>query len=326
MNSESTCEVYGYVGLIDVGGAQELVLGDMLARTKFLPQRNVLVREIAGDEDDATLSALVADLFPAWNGNRAPPGPSMSRSSSSTPSTNPLRSPRRNTYVWTSERAVPDRASSPPRSCTPADRGESHEQLDRKITSTPRKSTFPDGRHHLRSCRTPSTRSRGEGAPRVSTSSKPENHRTTAGQARNASGTKAFTDLLSSLIRRRPAKQPDEDLDDLRQGTTLFVSAFSRRGRRFKQGRLVLQSGAPDPAVWHPYRPFHGHGPGILLSQPYDLRTVGPVTGPGSWVVKRELFQLITLRAADQLWEFAVPTVDVELVRIAVSTASNRSD
>lgn len=160
----------------------------------------------------------------------------------------------------------------------------------------------------------------------MSTSSKPENHRTTAGQARNAAGTKTFTDLLSSSLLRRPAEQPDEDLDGLRRGTTLFVSAFSRRGRRFKQGRLLLQSGAPDPAVWHPYRPFRGHGPGIPLSQPYDVRTVGPVTGPGSWVVKRELFQLITLRAADQLWELAVPTVDVELVRMVVSATSHRSD
>jgi hypothetical protein len=58
------CEVDGYVGLIDVGGAQALVLGDMPARTTFLPQHNVLVREIAGDEDDANLSALVADLLP----------------------------------------------------------------------------------------------------------------------------------------------------------------------------------------------------------------------------------------------------------------------
>lgn len=31
------CEVDGYVGLIDVGAAQALVLGDMPARTTFLP-------------------------------------------------------------------------------------------------------------------------------------------------------------------------------------------------------------------------------------------------------------------------------------------------
>jgi hypothetical protein len=160
----------------------------------------------------------------------------------------------------------------------------------------------------------------------VSTSSKPEGHRTTAGQSRKAAGTKTFTDLLSSLLLRRPAKQPDEDLDDLRQGTTLFVSVFSRRGRRFKQGRLALQLGASDPAIWHPYRPFRGYGPGIPLSQPYDVQTVGPVTGPGSWAVERELFQLITLHAADQLWELAVPTVDIELVCMAMRRADHRTD
>ncbi|MET8326547.1 Imm21 family immunity protein [Streptomyces sp. NPDC005181] len=58
------CAVDGYVGLIDVGAAQALVLGDMPARTTFLPQYDVLVREVAGDEDDAELPALVADLLP----------------------------------------------------------------------------------------------------------------------------------------------------------------------------------------------------------------------------------------------------------------------
>ncbi|WP_328743805.1 immunity 21 family protein [Streptomyces sp. NBC_00285] len=58
------CEVDGYVGLIDVGAAQALVLGDMPARTMFLPQYDVLVREVAGDEDDADLPSLVADLLP----------------------------------------------------------------------------------------------------------------------------------------------------------------------------------------------------------------------------------------------------------------------
>ncbi|MFG2417824.1 Imm21 family immunity protein [Streptomyces sp. NPDC048448] len=62
------CDVDGYVGLIDVGTTQALVLGDMPARTTFLPQYNVLVREIAGDEDDADLPNLVAELLPrvAW--------------------------------------------------------------------------------------------------------------------------------------------------------------------------------------------------------------------------------------------------------------------
>lgn len=57
------CEVEGYIGLINVGDSQALVLGDMPARTTFLPQLNVLVREIAGD-DEAELPDLVAGLLP----------------------------------------------------------------------------------------------------------------------------------------------------------------------------------------------------------------------------------------------------------------------
>ncbi|MFD5114677.1 Imm21 family immunity protein [Streptomyces sp. NPDC058391] len=56
-------EVEGYVGQIDGGTSQALVLGDMPARTTFLPQFNVLVREIAGD-DEAELPDLVAGLLP----------------------------------------------------------------------------------------------------------------------------------------------------------------------------------------------------------------------------------------------------------------------
>ena len=76
------CEVDGYVGLIDVGGAQALVLGDMPARTTFLPQHNVLVREIAGDEDDANLCALVRlrrDQLPPSADRAGQPGASHAR-------------------------------------------------------------------------------------------------------------------------------------------------------------------------------------------------------------------------------------------------------
>lgn len=55
-------EVGGYVGLIDVGDVRALVLGDMSARTTFLPELNVLVREVAGDDDEAGLPDLVAGL------------------------------------------------------------------------------------------------------------------------------------------------------------------------------------------------------------------------------------------------------------------------
>jgi hypothetical protein len=57
------CAVDGYVGLIDVGPANALVLGDMPARTTFLPEHGVLFREIAAD-DDLDPSATVARFLP----------------------------------------------------------------------------------------------------------------------------------------------------------------------------------------------------------------------------------------------------------------------
>lgn len=66
------CEVDQYTGVIDVAGAQALVLGDAPARTTFLPQHGVLVREVAGDENDADLPALVAGLLPHVGWQRGP--------------------------------------------------------------------------------------------------------------------------------------------------------------------------------------------------------------------------------------------------------------
>jgi Immunity protein 21 len=57
------CAVDGYVGLIDVGTTKALVLGDMPARTTFLPEHGVLFREITAD-DALDPSATVARLLP----------------------------------------------------------------------------------------------------------------------------------------------------------------------------------------------------------------------------------------------------------------------
>ncbi|MFI6978994.1 hypothetical protein ACIBSV_10395 [Embleya sp. NPDC050154] len=50
------------------------------------------------------------------------------------------------------------------------------------------------------------------------------------------------------------------------------------------------------------------------------------MTGPGSRSIKRGLFHLLTTRADDQLWELAVPTVDIDLVRTALDAANHRAD
>lgn len=56
------CQVEDYIGLIDVGHTTALVLGDHPARTTFLPDHNVLLREIAGGDDDEVLAAALEHL------------------------------------------------------------------------------------------------------------------------------------------------------------------------------------------------------------------------------------------------------------------------
>jgi hypothetical protein len=58
------CAVDDYIGLIDVGPAIALVLGDMPARTTFLPEAKLFLREIAGS-DDFDAAAAVTDLLPS---------------------------------------------------------------------------------------------------------------------------------------------------------------------------------------------------------------------------------------------------------------------
>ncbi|HVB43973.1 MAG TPA: Imm21 family immunity protein [Streptosporangiaceae bacterium] len=60
------CAVDDYIGLIDVGHAQALVLGDYPARTTFLPGPDILLREIAGNDDGEVLEATLK-LLPAIN-------------------------------------------------------------------------------------------------------------------------------------------------------------------------------------------------------------------------------------------------------------------
>lgn len=53
------CAVDGYIGLIDVGQAQALVFADHPGRTTFLPGHGILLREIAGGDDDEVLDATL---------------------------------------------------------------------------------------------------------------------------------------------------------------------------------------------------------------------------------------------------------------------------
>jgi hypothetical protein len=60
------CAVDGYIGLIDVGHARALVFADHPGRTTFLPGYGILLREIAGGDDDEVLDAALK-LLPTIN-------------------------------------------------------------------------------------------------------------------------------------------------------------------------------------------------------------------------------------------------------------------
>ncbi|TWD25656.1 immunity protein 21 of polymorphic toxin system [Streptomyces sp. T12] len=62
---DRACEVDGLVGLLPVGDAAALVLGDEPAATAFLPEHSVLVRWIAGHAEEDLLASVPAALATA---------------------------------------------------------------------------------------------------------------------------------------------------------------------------------------------------------------------------------------------------------------------
>ncbi|MFB9352720.1 immunity 21 family protein [Streptomyces heliomycini] len=62
---DRACEVDGLLGLLPVGDATALVLGDEPAATAFLPEHGTLVRWIAGDSEAELLASVPAALHTA---------------------------------------------------------------------------------------------------------------------------------------------------------------------------------------------------------------------------------------------------------------------
>lgn len=52
------CAVSDYAGVIEVGGAPALVLGDDPAPTAFLPEHSLFLRRLAADSEEAALGAV----------------------------------------------------------------------------------------------------------------------------------------------------------------------------------------------------------------------------------------------------------------------------
>lgn len=52
------CAVVDYAGVIDVGGAPALVLGDDPAPTTFLPEHSLFLRRLAADDGEAAVGAV----------------------------------------------------------------------------------------------------------------------------------------------------------------------------------------------------------------------------------------------------------------------------
>ena len=65
---------------------------------------------------------------------------------------------------------------------------------------------------------------------------------------------------------------------------------------------------------WQPRRCLRPHGEAIALRRPYGNLTTGAVRGPGTWNLQSHLLELLTLHAGAERWEFAVPSIDVELI------------
>ncbi|MFE6050966.1 Imm21 family immunity protein [Kitasatospora sp. NPDC056446] len=64
---DRACGTDGHLGLLDVGGAQALVLGEEPASTTYLPEQGLLLRWVAAESEEAVLAALPRALrLAAW--------------------------------------------------------------------------------------------------------------------------------------------------------------------------------------------------------------------------------------------------------------------
>ncbi|MFI8399698.1 hypothetical protein ACIGG5_05630 [Streptomyces sp. NPDC085463] len=143
-------------------------------------------------------------------------------------------------------------------------------------------------------------------------------------EVRRAAGTQTFTDLLRNpkriidQFKAKASMRTEEDIAALNAGEARTVSAFIRNEGVFLRGELTLDLTAPFPAIWSPIRPFR-QAEQIPLIPPFRVYNTGPVNGEGAQAIDRTMFRLISLQDSNRSWEIAVPTIDVPLVRSALS-------
>jgi hypothetical protein len=71
--------------------------------------------------------------------------------------------------------------------------------------------------------------------------------------------------------------------------------------------------------VWEHYRFLLGYRAMKSLYPPYEIRSVEPVAGRGSWNVDKGIFRAVVLSAGSESVEIAVPEIDLEFLQYAVS-------
>ena len=152
-----------------------------------------------------------------------------------------------------------------------------------------------------------------------------------AERVRRAAGTRTFGDLVThpwQLWEQLSGSVPERvaaDVEVLEAGEGRAVAAFARAGDRFRRGLLILRIGADASATWEPSDGPAGSRRAVTLTPPFDIEGAGPVTGPGSRAIKRDMFRLLALNADGQRWELAVPAMDIPLIRTAPTRIARSS-
>jgi hypothetical protein len=127
------------------------------------------------------------------------------------------------------------------------------------------------------------------------------------------------------ILVRADKGDPGADIERLRRGDPIVVSAFLRKRGSFKQGRLVLCAANQDPITWESYRFLRAYRPVKFLHPPYDVRGIGPVDGPGAWNVNSRLFKKVNLNAGPESVEIAIPEIDLEFFQNALAWLNRAS-
>lgn len=134
--------------------------------------------------------------------------------------------------------------------------------------------------------------------------------RARSSRPRRAAGTRTALDVLRGVFGLHA--DPERDIADFRAGEALLVASY-RRGGHWRQGTFLLHRASAHVLIWRPWPR------GASEAVPATIPRVRPV-GAGDGSLDRR-FSVLHAKTDSGEQQYAVPTVDLPLVREALAAA-----